>query len=122
MKLLKKCTTCGHIWNDLEDFLADPALVLVGYQANFVNLEAGLLLFGHEVEGCGTSLALWAEQFITLHPGPMFSERKTGSEECPRYCLYESELGHCKAACECVWVRDVLQIVKEWPKESRATA
>ena len=69
-------------------------------------------------EACGTSLALKADQFVDLHTGPIFSERKTGSDECPSYCLYEQELGRCVAACECSFVRDVLQIVKEWPRQA----
>ena len=117
----KRCNTCGRIWRDREDFLSDPGLQLVGYQVNFKDLEAGLILFQHDVEGCGTSLALWVEQFIGLYNGPVFAERMTGTEVCPTYCLYEHKLGACKAACECAWVREVLQIVKEWPKKTAVT-
>jgi len=114
----KKCTTCYHIWNDRDAFLSDPNLMLVGYQVNFKVLEAGLLLFQHDVVGCQTTLALRAIQFTDLYDGPVFTERKTGSEECPTYCLYEEELGKCTATCECAFVREVLQIVKNWPKRA----
>jgi len=114
----KKCSMCNHVWSDREAFLSDPELVLVGYQVNFKELEAGLLLFQHDVGGCRTTVALKTEQFRDLYAGPVYTERKTDSEECPSYCLYEEELGTCLAACECAFVREVLQIVKEWPKRA----
>ncbi len=114
----KVCSTCRHTWDDRESFLADSALLLVGYQMNLRELEAGLFLFQHDTEKCGTSLALKADQFVDLYDGPIFTERKTGSDECPEFCLYEEELGQCANACECAFVRKVLQIVQEWPKRT----
>jgi len=112
----KECPNCHYNWPDRYTFLADPKTQLVGYQANFGNLLAGFFLFQHNIPECGTSLAVPAEAFKDMHDGPIFRERKTGSPECPGYCLHSSSTDPCKNACECAYVRDVLQKVKQWPK------
>lgn len=37
-------------------------------------------------------------------------------DDCPGYCLHADELAPCPASCECAFVRDVLQLVREHPK------
>jgi hypothetical protein len=86
----------------------------VGYQANFADLLLGLFLFNHL--GCGSTIAVPAELFKELYTGPIYAARATGTAECPEYCLYASELGRCLAKCECAYVREILQIVRAWPK------
>jgi hypothetical protein len=76
-----------------------------------------LLLFDHI---CHTSLAIPAEQFIDLYKGKMIEGRKTGSEQCPGYCLHEDELRSCPVECECAYVRDIIQIISRWPKVGQA--
>jgi hypothetical protein len=61
-------------------------------------------------------LAIRAGAFEDLYNGPVFKKRVTGSEECPEYCLHEDELLPCPNQCECAYVREVIQIVKNWPK------
>ena len=112
----RKCNNCGHVWPTREAFLTDPALVLIGYQASFQYLAAGFFLFNHEREDCRTTLAVPAGDFFDLYAGPLFEERLAGSKECPAYCLQQNELARCPARCECAFVREVLQIVKDWPK------
>jgi hypothetical protein len=46
----------------------------------------------------------------------MVEERKTGTEECPGYCLHQDELQPCPARCECAYVREIIQIIRNWPK------
>lgn len=94
-------------------FLSDPNIGLVGYQVNFEALSAGLLYFIHACEG---SLAFYAEDFMDLYNGPVFTKRATNGDDCPGYCLHKDNLEPCPAECECASVREVLQAVKVWPK------
>jgi hypothetical protein len=115
--IVKQCTCCGHVWHTLDAFLGDPQLRIVGYQVDFVDLLLGLFLFNHLT--CGSTIAMPAELFRDLYDGPIYAERATGTADCPRYCLYVSELSACRAQCECAYVREILQIVRRWPKTHR---
>ncbi len=112
----RRCTTCGQEWKTRQDWLVDPCVVLVGYQASFVEFSAGLFLFNHMVAGCNTTMGIPAGDFFDLYAGPMFEGRKCGSKECPGFCLNKEELRSCPVQCECAFVREVLQVVMEWPK------
>jgi len=95
-----------------EEFISELRVNLAGYQVNFSDLVAGLFLFNRS---CGTSMAVPAGQFQNLYKGPIFEERLTGGEDCPGYCLREDELRLCPAKCECAYVREIIQIIKNWP-------
>jgi hypothetical protein len=110
----KVCTLCGETWKNREAFLADPCVRVIGYQPYFQDLEAGMFLFNHDA--CRTTLAIDASRFTDLYRGPMFTARKTGTEDCPGYCLRTSEVRPCPAECECAYVRDVLDMVARWEK------
>jgi hypothetical protein len=113
----KACPNCHHEWRDRHTFLSDPVINIVGYQVNFGNLVAGFFLFTHDVPDCGTSMAVEAGQFKDMHDGPIFKKRLTETEKCPGYCLQENCLKPCPNECECAYVRDVIQKVKNWPKK-----
>jgi hypothetical protein len=113
----KTCPLCSKIWSSRKEFLADDDLDLVGYQVNFDELALGLFLFNHRI--CKTTLAIRAGLLQDLYIGPVFKERRTGQEGCPGYCLKSTELGGCRAECECAWVRGLLQLIREWPKPNR---
>ena len=115
--MFKVCTKCATPWPTREDFLGDRGLKLVGYQANYKALEAGILLFNHT---CRTTLALMAEDFKDLYNGPIFVERLTGGADCGGHCLHQDDLGPCPARCECAYVRHILQLIKAWPKTDSA--
>ena len=112
----KQCTLCGKVWPARDDFLSEPTIELAGYQAFLPDPVLGLFLFNHQ--SCGTTLALKAEEFRDLYDGPVYTERKTHTEECMGYCDTEDELRPCPQECECAWVREILHIVKGWPKAS----
>jgi hypothetical protein len=45
----KRCPICNQKWLTRDDFLSDPKIKLLGYQANFDELTLGAFLFNHEV-------------------------------------------------------------------------
>jgi hypothetical protein len=114
MKVFTKCSACGHQWLDCKDFLEDPGIEITGYQVNFDDLAAGTFLFSH---ACGATLSLSVRYFNGLYEGPIFQERATGSDDCPGYCLYQDQLDKCFARCECAYVRNIIDIIKNWPKK-----
>jgi hypothetical protein len=98
--------------------MTDPANQLVGYQVNFKHLEMGAFLFNHDIPSCRSTIAIPVHAFSDLYDGPVYEENRRGSDECPEYCLHQENLERCLARCECAFVREVLQILREWPKES----
>jgi len=111
--VFKKCPNCGYEWHNLENLLSDPETEIIGYQVNFLRLEAGYFLFNHSCKG---TFSIQASQFKDLYDGPIFIKRETGSDKCPEYCLHRNELRPCPVHCECAYVREILQIIKNWPK------
>ena len=109
----KKCSNCGYIWKSRDRFLTDSNLEIIGYQVNFKVLTAGLFYFNHACKG---TLAVHAHLFGDLYNGPIFQERATGGEACPGYCLHREELRRCPAECECAFVRELIQTIKNYPK------
>ena len=105
-KHFRQCKICNWQWESRDSFLADDKIRLIGYQTNFVQIDKGLFLFNHSCEG---TLAVPVNEFADLYDGPIYQENRTGSDECPGYCLYESELRPCPAKCNCAYVREVLQ-------------
>ena len=118
-EIFKICPSCQLRWTTRDMFLQDPELEIIGYQANFGDLEMGLFLFNH---CCGTTLSIWAKDFIDLYHGPLFKKRATGSEECRGLCLDKDDLHSCPVHCECAYVREVVTLIKTWPKLSSSPA
>lgn len=111
--VFKRCPTCGFEWSTREHFLEDSHLVIIGYQVSFDELEAGIFLFNHS---CGTTLAIRARDFKSLYEGPVFTKRANETEECPEFCLHQHDLRPCPVQCECAYVREIIQRIKQWPK------
>ena len=109
----KTCTNCHEQWGGLDAFLQDPMIELVGYMPTFDDLLQGLFLFNHR---CGTTLACQVALFEHLYDGPVYEIRRTGELECPDYCMRETDLSSCPTKCSCAFVRETLQIIKQWPK------
>jgi hypothetical protein len=118
MNVFKVCPHCGKRWSGRSQFLEDPELELAGYQADFRDPKLGLLLFNHHV--CRTTLAIRADSVRDLYTGPVYSARQTGSEACLGHCLRQEDVGPCAVSCECAWVREVLQVIRNWPKNGTA--
>ena len=67
-QLFKRCTLCGMEWRTRDEFLNDETNRLEGYQGEKRRIISGmpaegLLLFTHQVQGCGTTLAIAASRF-----------------------------------------------------------
>ena len=113
--IFKKCTSCGFVWEELEDFVSDPMLTIVGYQAFLSDNILGLFLFNHEV--CKTTLASGADLFQKIYNGPLYTQNLHGQAECPDYCMTTYNLEPCPLECECAYVREIIQAIKKWPKK-----
>ena len=116
MSYFKKCSHCEEKWETREQFLADNNIYIIGYQVNFRDLKLGMFLFNHL--RCKTTLALEAMHFTDFYDGPILKVRKTNTESCPSYCLDKNELSSCPSQCECSYVREVIQTVKNWTKDN----
>ncbi len=113
----KICPTCSGHWKTLEDFLADPELELSGYQVNFADLKGGLFYFTHLPGNCGTTLAVPVGAFAGLSKRPMLASHGRQPDGCPGLCV-RNELNPCPVECECIWVREVMQIIRNWKKQT----
>jgi hypothetical protein len=105
----RTCPNCKFEWETRDDFLSDDSVSLIGYQANFESLLAGYFLFNHS---CKETISLEVDLFADLYDGPIYSRNLRGSEECPGYCLKEESLEPCPLACECAFVREMMQLLK----------
>jgi hypothetical protein len=108
-----QCPSCKIVWPTRESLLADPGVRLIGYRSCLANLLAGVFLFHHR---CEAIVTIHASEFADFYDGPMFSVPQTGGEKCPGYCLRVEELRPCPAPCECAFVREIVNLVNNWPK------
>ena len=112
----KTCPKCSTRWKTRDDFLSDSTIELIGYQADLNNLGFGLLLFDHDAPGCSTTTAVFVYQFFDLYAGPRHPEVKALLPGCPRHCIDENYLSRCDVVCECAFVREIIQIIREMNK------
>jgi len=115
--MFKICPLCEHPWKDRETFLADPEVDIIGYQASFADIQDGLFLFNHL---CRTTMALEVMKFDDLYKGPRYDMSLTETVDCSGYCLDIHELSACSAECKYAYVRDIIQVIRAWPKETQA--
>ncbi len=114
----KICTFCSKRWETLDDFLADPELNLVGYQVAFEDLKGGLFYFNHLQQRCGTTLAILVGEFTELSNRPIVASHAEKPACCPDLCVRKGALDPCQTECECVWVREIMQVIRNWKKQS----
>ena len=105
---------CGSIWNTRPELMSDPFVEITGYLVNFKEIELGIFTFNHLT--CKGTFAIKASLFTDLYDGEIYKQNLAGTEECPNYCLSKFELNKCPAKCECAYVRDVIQQIKDFPK------
>lgn len=107
----KTCTSCRASWSDRSAFLSDPGIVFVGYQVDFANPDPGYFLFNHDVEGCGTTLALGARLFRDMSSHALDESSEQPENDGVRDCLYTSSGEPCPHRCECSFVKDVCSVL-----------
>ena len=113
----KVCPMCSKKWDRLDAFLADPTVNLKGYQANFDSLEEGLFYFVHNDEGCGTTMAIPVKAVKKLSDLPLLAPSAGHPPKgCKGLCLNEHDLSNCPETCNCKWVRDIMQTIRNWKK------
>ncbi len=113
-KHFKACPLCGKIWERRADLLNDPEVLIVGYQMHFKTLKKGILLFNHSCKG---TFGMKAEIFQDLYPEKEYKRNFFGTSECKQLCSNESDLSRCPNDCECSWVREIIQVIKNWQPE-----
>ena len=112
MDHFKTCSKCSHTWRVRDDFLEDPSICLVGFQASFVESEPGYYLFNHILDGdqCNTTLMVNVENFLPLHKGTMFTEIKFDSPLCEGHCFRVEDLSRCPVECKNAVAREIMQV------------
>lgn len=110
-KAFKVCPMCGEAWQTRDDLIQDTSLLINGYDVDFENLNDSLFYFTHMIEGCKSTFAIPANEFLDLYTGTHYTERRTGEIDCPGYCLQKDQLERCKAMCECAFNREIIHII-----------
>lgn len=109
---------CSKRWETMEEFLSDPELAMAGYQINFADLKGGLFYFSHMKTGCGTTMVIPVGEFTGLSDRPMLASQGKQPDCCPELCVRKNELAPCPAECECSWVREIMQVIRDWKKQN----
>lgn len=110
--IFKVCPKCSASWESREAFLTDKLVNLIGYQANFKNLDKGLLLFTHMANDCYSTTSIYVSDFDDLYTGVRYTENKALSEVCHQYCIDEKNFDRCDAKCECSYAREIIEIIR----------
>ncbi len=95
----QRCGSCGELWKDWRDFVLDPRIRLIGFQA-FPSLpDANLLIFEHR---CGSSVSVQARRLRHLLPDSMQAldlPNLFGSDTCNQHCRSLENLSACDRSC-----------------------
>jgi hypothetical protein len=116
MAIFKQCTCCHKIWDTREIFLSDPNIKIIGYKADFETLDLGMFFFNHLIAECCSTITIYVKQFKELYSGKYYGINKRGTNDCHGFCNSIENLNKCDVFCECVFVREIIQIIKEYPK------
>jgi hypothetical protein len=111
MNSFKICSKCSYTWRIRDDFLGDPSICLVGFQASFIESESGYYLFNHILDGnqCNTTIVVEVEDFLSLHKGTMFTDINFESPLCEAHCTHVEDLSQCQVECKNAAAREIMQ-------------
>lgn len=106
----RTCSKCGFEWKSRQQFINDSEIVIIGYQANHVDLVPGFFYFNHSCKG---TLTIRANAFEDLYDGPIYENNRKESELYHDYCLRQKGSRHFLFKCECVYVKQIIRIFEE---------
>ncbi len=119
----KTCGSCRKIWETWQDFVLDPGIRILGFQAVEGLSDANLIVFEHR---CGSSISLLAKRLRHLLPTPDEETRLPvlfGSDECRRHCRLIEDLESCDRPCANSRDRRLIQLLlsmkRDRPHKSR---
>lgn len=111
MSEFKKCTFCNKTWETKESFLKDHNIMLIGYTADFKDIDFGLFYYTHRDANCNTTLGIYAKLFKSLYDGPIYDKIKTGNKDCTKKCLNKYDLEKCPTKCKYAYMREIADII-----------
>ena len=107
----QKCGSCGQPWMQWSDFILDPDVRLIGFQAVSGMPDANLLVFEH---CCGSSISILARRLRHLlsdgQPEPQLPSL-FGTEPCNQFCRFLENLTACDRPCANARDRRLIQAV-----------
>jgi hypothetical protein len=95
----QKCGSCGRVWDEWKEFILDPGVHLLGFQAIATLPDANLLVFDHR---CGSSISVLAKRLRHLFPDldeEPLPASIYDSETCNHYCREIENLETCDRSC-----------------------
>jgi len=107
----QKCGSCGQPWDQWSDFVLDPDIRLLGFQAISGLPDANLLVFEH---CCGSSISILAKRLRHIFPD---AEPETelqnlfGTDQCNQFCRFLEHLTACDRPCANARDRRLIQAV-----------
>ncbi len=104
------CPTCRYEWKTRDQFITDPAITLIGFQADFDTFGENLYLFNHNSNKnrCDTTFSVYVSKFLDMYTGPIYDDLKFGSEECSGRCAKVDDMQKCNAPCKNVVAREIM--------------
>ncbi|MBN2713501.1 MAG: hypothetical protein JXR97_13860 [Planctomycetes bacterium] len=114
--IFRECT-CGKVWTTRDEFLSDPDISIIGYQARLESITEGIFLFNHLPEdgSCSSTIAFYVADFEDLSRN-VYETSSYGSSECEGHCLRMEDLERCNAHCSNAYIREIAVRIKEWKK------
>jgi hypothetical protein len=109
--MFKRCNNCGMKWATREEFLADGAVRVFGFQANPAFPGRSAYLFDHNPldRACRSTIAVESEQFLDLYDGLWPETILMGGPECRGHCALVEEMDGCDRDCRFAPYRAVLR-------------
>jgi hypothetical protein len=105
----KRCIICEKSWCERDEFLNDPELEFIGYQAFLEDGVLGFFMFNHDP--CGTTLTVRTDKLREIAEGPILVTE--GSEKPSPHCLTVKDGKPCPPECECAFVKTIIQKLVE---------
>ena len=115
----KTCGSCRKTWEGWQDFVLDPAIRILGFQAVESVPDANLIVFEHK---CGSSISLLAKRLRHILPGPGEDTHLPvlyGSEVCREHCRLIQDLEACDRPCANSRDRRLIQLLLEMRRHAQ---